>query len=388
MSSRMENLNKASAVLAKQETAVCVVTSHENIAYLTGYDAPLPIGAGVDFALGFPQAFAIVDVAEQNIKMVLQSGLVNHVKKDPAIDFFTYDIFDHFKASNVYTNFYNAVDRALESCSVHKEILVGIEINTIPKILTDRILHVWTGAVLKDVYADLFEARKVKSSAEIELLRKSAIAADAAQQALNEASESYGMNEFEVWAKCVDAASRICGAPAVVSGELVTGKRCGVVAYPGGPIDKVVEKGGMGIMDFSVRLNGYWCDCCNTVVFGAKPTSHQQHFADTTKVAFEAAVKAIKPGVKCSDVYKAAENAYEHYGEKVPHYIGHQIGCAVNEYPRIVPYDDALIEENMAFSLEPGCYEGEAGDSGSRSEKMVYVTASGCAIFNQFKWGI
>jgi Xaa-Pro dipeptidase len=277
------------------------------------------------------------------------------------------------------------VDRALKSSGTHKKTLVGIEINTIPKIVTDRILHIWTGAVFKDVYADLFEARKVKSNAELELLRKSALAADAAQRALNEASESHGMNEFEVWTKCVDAASRICGAPAVVSGELVTGKRCNVVNYPGGPIDRIVEKGGMGIMDFSVRLNGYWCDCCNTVVFGTKPTTHQQHFADTTKAGFDAAVAAIKPGVTCGDVYKAAERAYERYGEKVPHYIGHQIGCTVNENPRIVPYDDTIIEENMVFSLEPGCYEGEAGDSGSRTEKMVYVTATGCEIFNQFK---
>jgi Xaa-Pro aminopeptidase len=384
----VENLNRLTAILAKQEIAVCVVTSHENLVYLIGYDVPLPIGAGVDVALGIPQAFAILDIAEKKIKMVLQSGLVKHVKKYPAIDFFTYDVFDHFKAFNVYANFYNSVDRALKSCNTYKNMLVGVEINTIPKILADRILRVWTDAIFNDIYADLFEARKVKSTAEIEFLRKSAVAADAAQQALNEASESYGMNEFEIWAKCVDAASRICGSPAVVSGELVTGKRCNVVNYPGGPIDKVVEKGDMGIMDFSVRLNGYWCDCCNTVVFGTKPTKHQQHFADTTKAGFEAAVKAIKPGVKCSDVYKATERAYERYGEKVPHYIGHQIGCTVNENPRIVPYDDTLIEENMAFSLEPGCYEGEAGDSGSRNEKMVYVTASGCATFNQFKWGM
>ncbi|MDR1507527.1 MAG: Xaa-Pro peptidase family protein [Treponema sp.] len=384
----MENLDKVTSILKKQGITVCVVTSHENIAYLTGYDVPLPIGSGVDFALGFPQTFAVLDIAEKKIKMVIQSGLVKHVKKDPAIDFFTYDIFDHFKAFNIYTNFYNAVDGALKNCSAYKDMLVGVEMNTIPKILVDRILYVWTTAVFKDVYADLFESRKVKSTAEIELLRESAVAADAAQQILNEISESYGMNEFEVWAKCVDAASRICGAPAVVSGELETGKRCNVVNYPGGPIDKIIEKGDMGIMDFSVRLNGYWCDCCNTVVFGTKPTKYQQHFADTTKAGFEAAVRTIKPGVKCSDVYKAAEKAYERYGEKVPHYIGHQIGCTVNEDPRIVPYDDTLIEENMAFSLEPGCYEGEAGDSGSRNEKMVYVTASGCEIFNQFKWGM
>jgi Xaa-Pro aminopeptidase len=42
----------------------------------------------------------------------------------------------------------------------------------------------------------------------------------------------------------------------------------------------------------------------------------------------------------------------------------------------------------MVFSVEPGAYQGEAGNFGARSEKMVLVTESGPEILSQFGWGI
>jgi aminopeptidase len=60
----------------------------------------------------------------------------------------------------------------------------------------------------------------------------------------------------------------------------------------------------------------------------------------------------------------------------------------VNELPRLVPYDLTVIEAGMVFSVEPGVYQGPAGDFGARSEKMVLVTASGPEILSQFAWGI
>ncbi|MDR1904771.1 MAG: M24 family metallopeptidase [Treponema sp.] len=384
----MDHLDKACKFLAGKGINICVLSSHENIVYITGYDVPLPIGFGIDAALGLPQAFAILDVAEKKIKMVALTSLVSGIQNVPDIAVFPYTSFENFVPSSLYKNFYNATDAALNSCRTTKKLIVGIEPNTLPKIIVDRIQILWPKAIFTDAYPDLAEARKTKSITEIILLRKSALAADAAQRTLNEYSKFYGANEFEVWSKCVDAATRICGSPAIVSGELVSGPRCSVPNYPGGPKDRIIEKGDMGIMDFSVRLNGYWCDCCNTVVFGAKPTKHQEFYSNVTKNAFDIMINTIRPGIKCSEVYAVAEKTYKRYAQPIPHYAGHQIGCMVNETPRIVPYDNTVIEENMVFSLEPGCYEGSEGNSGSRTEKMIHVTASGCEALNDFEWGI
>jgi len=76
------------------------------------------------------------------------------------------------------------------------------------------------------------------------------------------------------------------------------------------------------------------------------------------------------------------------YEVPVAHYSGHQIGVAVNELPRLVPYDHTPVEVGMVFSVEPGAYEGSAGTFGARSEKMVLVTESGLGIICDFNWGI
>ncbi len=96
----------------------------------------------------------------------------------------------------------------------------------------------------------------------------------------------------------------------------------------------------------------------------------------------------LRPGVRASDAWQAANAAYEKHGIAMPHYMGHQIGAVVNELPRLVPYDHTVIEAGMVFAVEPGAYEGAGGSFGARSEKMIVVTPSGPEILADFAWGI
>jgi Xaa-Pro aminopeptidase len=68
------------------------------------------------------------------------------------------------------------------------------------------------------------------------------------------------------------------------------------------------------------------------------------------------------------------------------HYAGHQIGTAVNEPPRLLPYDQTVIEPGMVFAVEAGAYEGPAGTMGARAEKVALVTESGPEILSGFDW--
>ena len=83
----------------------------------------------------------------------------------------------------------------------------------------------------------------------------------------------------------------------------------------------------------------------------------------------------------------AAEATFARHGVKIGHYAGHQIGVAVNEAPRLVPYDDTIVEVGMVFSLEPGAYEGEGGEAGSRMEKSIIIGPSGNELLCDFPWG-
>jgi Xaa-Pro aminopeptidase len=142
-------------------------------------------------------------------------------------------------------------------------------------------------------------------------------------------------------------------------------------------------------MDLSGRLNGYWFDCTNThVIGGVAPTEEQRRYAKASQAACEAGMAALKPGNRASDASRAAAAAFASFGLPNAHYTGHQIGVTVNELPRLVPYDDSIIEPGMVFSVEPGAYQGPGGSFGSRSEKMVLVREDGPEILSQFDWGI
>ena len=72
----------------------------------------------------------------------------------------------------------------------------------------------------------------------------------------------------------------------------------------------------------------------------------------------------------------------------VSSFLGHQIGCNVNENPRFTFVDDSVIEENMVVCIEPQMYTGKLGKTGVRLERMLHVTANGAVALNKFPWGI
>lgn len=159
-----------------------------------------------------------------------------------------------------------------------------------------------------------------------------------------------GASEFAIWAELTSRMYRAAGHEIPIVGELVTGPRTTVVAYPAGPRERVTELGDGALMDISQRVEGYWSDCTNThIVGGVAPSAEQLRYARASQEACEAAMAALKPGARASDAWDAAEAAFGRHGLTSAHYAGHQIGAAVNEPPRLVAYDHAPIEVGMAL---------------------------------------
>ncbi|MFM9962475.1 MAG: M24 family metallopeptidase, partial [Planctomycetaceae bacterium] len=103
-----------------------------------------------------------------------------------------------------------------------------------------------------------------------------------------------GKNEFAMWAAVISVMERKVGHPLMVFGELVTGSRCKMVAYPGGPKDVQTKPGDLALMDMSPRVNGYWSDSTNTmVVGGVQPTAKQKLYGVAAREAFHAAAEML-----------------------------------------------------------------------------------------------
>jgi D-alanyl-D-alanine dipeptidase len=98
--------------------------------------------------------------------------------------------------------------------------------------------------------------------------------------------------------------------------------------------------------------------------------------------AQQAALAAVRPGVVCQEVDRAARSVIESagYGEFFLHRTGHGLGLQVHEPPFLVGGSEQRLEEGMVFSVEPGIYL--PGRFGVRLEVIAYVTSDGCGLMN------
>ena len=112
--------------------------------------------------------------------------------------------------------------------------------------------------------------------------------------------------------------------------------------------DRTIQEGDMVVLDFGGLKDGYGSDTSRTVHVG-EPTDEERRVHDLVREAQEAGYRAVRPGVACQEVDRAARAVIE--GEEQP----------------LVP--------GMCFSVEPGVYL--PGRFGVRIEDIVTVTEDG-----------
>jgi Xaa-Pro aminopeptidase len=88
-------------------------------------------------------------------------------------------------------------------------------------------------------------------------------------------------------------------------------------------------------------------------------------------------IAAIRPGVACKDVDRAARRVIEKagYGRYFKHGLGHGFGLQIHEAPRLAPNTPGVLRPGMVVTVEPGIYF--PGWGGVRIEDDVLVTRTG-----------
>ncbi|EKF23485.1 metallopeptidase M24 family protein [Mycolicibacterium hassiacum DSM 44199] len=126
---------------------------------------------------------------------------------------------------------------------------------------------------------------------------------------------------------------------------------------------------------------GYHSDCTRTYSIGEPDPEVARRYAVLQR-AQRAAVAAVRPGVTAEQVDAVARDVLAEAGlaDAFVHRTGHGIGLSVHEEPYIVAGNDLVLEEGMAFSVEPGIYF--AGQWGARIEDIVIVTSDGAMPVN------
>lgn len=146
--------------------------------------------------------------------------------------------------------------------------------------------------------------------------------------------------------------------------------------------NRKLKKGDAILLDFGVKYKGY-CSDMTRMVYTSKPNAKQKLVYETVLEAQEKALKAVKAGVKISDLDKIARDHISDagYGDKFGHSLGHGVGVEIHEEPSVSTNGNGRLVEGMAITIEPGIYL--AGWGGVRIEDLVIVTKKGCKILTK-----
>jgi Xaa-Pro aminopeptidase len=151
--------------------------------------------------------------------------------------------------------------------------------------------------------------------------------------------------------------------------------------------DRMIEPGDAVVLDFGGLRYGYGSDTTRTVCVG-EPTSEIREVHEVVRQAQRAGVDAVRPGVSCQEIDRAARKVISDagYGEQFIHRTGHGIGVTTHEPPYMVEGEEQPLVPGMCFSVEPGIYL--AGRFGVRIEDIVTVTEHGGRRLNNTDHGL
>jgi len=254
--------------------------------------------------------------------------------------------------------------------------LVGVEEGSLPVSLWSVLRAALPdGAEALAIDGWLRPLREVKTDEELAKLRENFALTDSGHAAARRAVRA-GQREIDVWTALESAIQQAAGQRVPVGNDCVVGYRQDNSG--GWPRDLVIRPRDSVIVDLSTVKHGYWSDSCATYYAG-EPTRRQREMHRTAADALEFAISLIKPGAIAREIDRAVRQFMADAGYPVyPHHTGHGVGVSGHEEPRIVPYNDRVLEPNMALMLEPGVYY--PGETGVRLEDAVVVTATGAEI--------
>lgn len=220
----------------------------------------------------------------------------------------------------------------------------------------------------------LMKIRNIKSNEEIEMM---IIANDIAEKSflelLNFVKTGKSEKELQAYFDYLMAKNGSDGLS--FSTILLTGTH---TSLPHGvPSDKKIESGDFVLFDFGATYKGYHSDMTRTIAVGSVSDEMKEMYNLVLKAQL-AGIDALKNGVKCADVYKAAYDVLEEkkMGKYFRHSLGHGVGLDIHEGYVSSPNSKDTYEAGNITSVEPGIYIPDK--FGIRIEDVCIVTENGC----------
>jgi Xaa-Pro dipeptidase len=247
---------------------------------------------------------------------------------------------------------------------------VGIELSACSR-------HFQTSAEPIDIEGRLLTMRRNKDTDELALIAKATAAAEKMYEAAR-AMIAPGVNELDVFNELQAVAVKHLGEPLTGTGNDYC---CGEMGGP--PRDRQIEAGEIYILDLGPVYRGYNADNCRAIAVTEPTAAQQQAWKDVVQV-FDYIQSTVKPGIRCREIYAhVKEMLARATAGTFPHHLGHGIGLAPHETPRLNPNWDDTFMEGDVFTVEPGLYAPEL-QAGLRLENNYRVTGDGVELLTDF----
>jgi Xaa-Pro dipeptidase len=247
--------------------------------------------------------------------------------------------------------------------------------------LKEPITQVLPGAGLSDAGKIMAEAMTIKSPAEVQVLKESALILDEALHAAM-VNAKPGVSEYELSGLAMEALFRNGAEGGNFPMALSSGPRAGFKHVP--PVNRRLRKGDWVFADLGGVYKGYASDASRQTVAGG-PSKAQRDFMEAQIAIVEAVLAEAKAGVRICDLAKVGIEAAREAGvEDHLYFRGHGIGTFSHVPPSINPKNEAALEENMVFCFEPMLIRYEFGTA--CVENMYHVTKDALVSLNECPW--
>ena len=146
--------------------------------------------------------------------------------------------------------------------------------------------------------------------------------------------------------------------------------------------DTALAEGDAVVIDIGARRGAFSSDITRMAAVGRPPEGYEEAHV-VVEAAVRAALAAARPGVPAREVDRAARSVIEEagLGRAFVHRTGHGLGLEGHEPPWITATSEAMLEEGMVFSVEPGVYLPRR--FGIRLEEIVILGAEGPEVLSR-----
>ncbi|MBI4284705.1 MAG: aminopeptidase P family protein [Chloroflexi bacterium] len=223
--------------------------------------------------------------------------------------------------------------------------------------------------------------RAVKEPEEIDLITQAVRISDRAIEYISDRIRP-GMTEIAVaWE--IEKFMREQGSESVPF-EIIVASGPNAALPHARPSSREIKAGEPIVIDIGARCGGYSSDLSRTLCPGTPADTFRKVY-DTVLGAQLAAIAIIREGMTGEEADRLARTVIEEagYGEAFGHSLGHGVGLATHEAPRLGPKSTTHLATGMVFTVEPGIYL--PGWGGVRIEDVVLLEKDRAKVISKAK---